>query len=49
MTEVKMETKLPSKNDDFERSSSSATALRIANSYLKHIKAAAEEQRLRTS
>ena len=55
MTEIKMKTKLPSKkikkrrDDDFVHSSSSANTLRIASSYLKHIKAAAEEQRLRTS
>ena len=54
MTEVKMKTKLPSKKKDetmtlSKAASSSATALRIASSYLKHMKAAAEEQRLRTS
>ena len=54
VTDVKMKTKIPSKikrrrDDDFEHSSSSATALRIASSYLKHKIAAAEEQRSRTS
>ena len=55
MTEIEMKTKLPSTKSreeetmTFEHSSSSANTLRIASSHLKHIKAAAEEQRLRTS
>ena len=48
VTDVKMKAKIPSKtkrrrDDDLMHSSSSATALRIACSYLKHKIAAAEE------
>ena len=55
MTEDKMKTTLQSKkikrrrDDDFGQSSSSANALRFASSNMKHMKAAAAEQQLRTS
>ena len=49
MTETKMKTKLPSKKSREEETMTLSTASALLSIYLKHVEAAAEEQRLRTS